>query len=124
MNDTLFSLRFQRTPPPDPQAAAQVESWLHRWGILYQRNAAWHTYDAAYREQFHFTLAWVILPSAGRQPTDYLLLEIQSDTFSSQRSAARQHLLKALWPGRMLMIEAHLLRTDPQTAQLRLLNAL
>lgn len=124
MNDTLFSLRFQRTPPPDLQAAAQVERWLGRWGILYQRNVAWHTYDAAYREQFHFTLAWVILPTAGRQPTDYLLLEILPDGFSSPRSTARYHLLKALWPGRMLALEAHLLRTDPQTAQLRLLNAL
>jgi hypothetical protein len=124
MNDTLFSLRFQRTPPPDLPATAQVESWLHRWGIVYQRNVAWHTYDATYREQFHFTLAWVILPSAGRQPTDYLLLEILSDASSNQRNAARQHLLKALWPGRMLTLEAHLLRTDPQAAQLRLLNAL
>ncbi|MBZ0308441.1 MAG: hypothetical protein K8I82_20415 [Anaerolineae bacterium] len=124
MNDTLFSLRFQRTPPPDLSAATQVESWLHRWGILYQRNVAWHTYDATHREQFHFTLAWVILPSAGRQPTDYLLLEILPDASSSQRNAARHHLLKALWPGRMLMLEAPLLRTDPQTAQLRLLNAL
>ncbi len=124
MNDTLFSLRFQRTPPPDPQAAAQVESWLHRWGILYQRNVVWHTFDAAYREQFHFTLAWVILPAAGRQPTDYLLLEILPNSSPNQCSAARYHLLKALWPGQRLMLEARLLRTDPQTAQLRLLNAL
>lgn len=124
MNNTLFSLRFQRIPPPDLTAHAQIESWLQAWGIIYQRDVQWHAYDAAYREQFHFTLAWVILPTAGRQPTDYLLLEILPVGFTSQRSAARHHLLRTLWPGRMLTLETDLLRTDPQTAQIRLLNAL
>lgn len=123
MNITLFSLRFQRTPPPDLQAEAQVEQWLQTWGIAYLSNVEWHTYDAAYREQFHFTLAWVILPTAGRQPTDYLLLELLPESRTHSRSAARHSLLKALWPGRMLTLEARWLRTHPYHAQIRLLNA-
>jgi hypothetical protein len=126
MNQSLFSVRYKRAPDTSGLGDL-IEVWLQCWGTVYQRNVSWRAYDPSRDEQYRFKLDFVVAPTAGRRPTDYLLLEIlptQQSTLNARRTDARRRLLKALWPGRMLVLESHLLRVDPEAAQIRILNTL
>ena len=126
MNQSSFSVRYRRAPDTSGLSDL-IEGWLQQWGTVYQRDVTWRAYDPSRDEQFRFRLDMIIMPVIGRRPTDYLLLEIQSPQqhiVTARRTDARRYLLKSLWPGRMLMLESHLLRVDPEAAQIRILNAL
>jgi hypothetical protein len=126
MNQSLFSVRYKRAPDTSGLGDL-IEGWLQHWGAIYARDVSWRAYDPSREEQFIFRLEFTIMPATGRRPTDYLLLEIlapQQSVVVARRTDARRHLLTALWPGRMLALESHLLRADPEAAQIRILNAL
>lgn len=125
MSPILFSYRYQ-IPANTAQHAQQIEGWLKRWGVRYQRDITWRAYDPRRDESFRFKLDFILIPMRGRKPSDYVLLEIipNQPEVIAERSAARRRLLRALWPGRMIGLDARLLCTDVEAAQRRLLNAL
>ena len=127
--NTLFSLRFHRSPEPKSPSAAHetVATWLTEWGTFYLRDVAWKAFGSSSSEQHIFQLDFVVLPEQGRSPFRYVLIEVVDDEPSeifTAREIARRNLLRALWPGKMLTLEAHNIRANPDIAQLRLLNAL
>lgn len=125
MNPTRFSYRYH-TSENKQQPTQQIEDWLKHWGVIYQRDTIWRAYDPRRDESFRFKLDFILTPMHGRKPTDYLLLEIITPHPApiAQRAEARRQLLRTLWPGRMVCLDAQLLRADVEAAQLRLLNAL
>lgn len=125
MNPTPFSYRYH-TSEDKQQHSQQIEGWLKQWGVIYQPDTIWRAYDPRRDESFRFKLDFLLTPMHGRKPTDYLLLEIitRQPAPIAHRAEARRQLLRTLWPGRMVCLEAHLLWNDVEAAQLRLLNAL
>ena len=127
--NTLFSLRFHRSPEPKSPSAAHetVATWLTEWGTFYLRNVVWKAFGSSSSEQHIFQLDFVIPPERGRSPFRYVLVEVVDDGPSeifTAREIARRNLLRELWPGKMLTLDAHDIRTQRDIAQLRLLNAL
>ena len=127
--NSRFSLRTACAPDSTTPTRDVIESWLRTWGTsyLHLRDMHWRAYDPVRDEQFRFRLDFVLVPAAGRQPSDYLLLDIQPDRLpnaAAQRSAARCRLLMTLWPGCLLTLRSELIHIDPTAAQLTLLNAL
>ena len=125
----LSTLHFHRAPNPRRQTQEHdtVAAWLTEWGTLYLRDVIWKAFGAVSTEQFIFQLDFVILPERGRNPAKYVLVEIAPERKSitlMQRDSARRNLLKALWSGKVLMLEASDIRAHPDIAQVRLLNAL
>lgn len=76
--------------------------------MIYERNTIWRAYDPCRDESFRFKLDFILTPMRGRKPTDYLLLEIITPQPPpiAQRAEARRNLLRTLWPGRMVCLDA------------------
>ena len=126
---TLFSLRFHQSPETRAltESHKAVAGWLTEWGTLFLDHVVWKAFGPITPEQHVFQLDFVILPERGRDPFQHVLVEIIEDDPSllfTTRDIARRNLLRELWPGTMLSLDARDIRQHPDIVQLRLLNAL
>lgn len=113
-----LSLRYGQRDDARPHYQ-QVQSWLKRWGVVYQHDVMWRAYNALRDESFRFKLDFLIYPAQGRKPNHYLVLDVYAT--ATPRSEARYTLLRTLFPGEVIALNM----TRPTEAlQCQILDAL